>query len=89
MVRNVWNRDFELLRGAENGTTKQIEMIRRWEAGFFSDFNLWNFFSSTFPELPKDVQKELIALIKNNWPYAQVPEKFPIFRKYAQEVGYL
>jgi hypothetical protein len=29
MVRNVWNRDFELLRGAENGTTKQIEMIRR------------------------------------------------------------
>jgi hypothetical protein len=88
-IRGVWNRDFELLRGIENWQVKQIEMIKRGESSFFSEFNLWNFFGSTFMELPKSTQKELVALMKSDGPYNEIPQKYPRFKRYATEEGLL
>ncbi len=88
-MRNIWNSDFELLRGVENWLSKQIEMIKRWEQWFFSEFNMWNFFGSTFMELEKSTQKELVALMKSDGPYSEIPRRFASFRRYATEEGLL
>lgn len=40
-------------------------------------------------ELPKNVQKEIIALMKPDGAYSQIPEKYQIFNRYARELGLL
>ena len=87
--RLAWNMIFEDYRLVDNGNTKQLNMLIRWEANFFHTFTLGNFFNLSFWDLEKSIQKEFIEKYVSppGGKYHSLLEEFPRFQKELQNQG--
>lgn len=85
----AWNKFFNNLRTIDHGITEQLNMIKRWEPGFFYPNDLGNFFNMNFWSLEKWTQKEFINayVAPKDGKYHTVLEQFPIFGKELENSG--